>query len=63
MNFLINSQISRPAEDSLGDRISDGLVVTNVVIGQSSWLPPLIICGRLWAVNAVSLKAASKVLK
>jgi hypothetical protein len=36
--------------------------VTNVVIGQSPWLPQMIICGSL-LLNAVSLEAASKALK
>jgi hypothetical protein len=36
--------------------------VTNVVIAQLPWLP-LNIFERLWAVNAVSLETASKVLK
>ncbi|HKQ72991.1 MAG TPA: DUF4147 domain-containing protein [Blastocatellia bacterium] len=48
-------------EKILGDRIDDGLVATNAIIGQSSRLLPVIIGGHPLP-NAGSLEAASKAL-
>jgi glycerate 2-kinase len=53
--------MARAVEDSLGDRISDGLVVTNAVIGHPPRLLPVIIGGHPQP-NAGSLEAASKAL-
>src|SRR5215470_15631046 len=38
--------MARAVEDSLGGRISDGLVVTNAVIGQAPQLLPVIVGGH-----------------
>src|SRR5262245_39270385 len=53
--------MARAVEDSLGDHISDGLVVTNAVIRLSSRLPAIV--GGHPLPNAGSLEAASKALK
>lgn len=52
--------MARAAERVLGHRISDGLVVTNAVIGASPRLPVLI--GGHPLPNAASLEAAAKAL-
>jgi hydroxypyruvate reductase len=54
--------MARAVEDSLGGRITDGLVVTNALIGQSPQLLPVIVGGHPLP-NAGSLDAASKALK
>ncbi|HEY6402599.1 MAG TPA: DUF4147 domain-containing protein, partial [Blastocatellia bacterium] len=48
-------------EDILGDRVSDGLVVTNAVIGRPPRLWPVIVGGHPLP-NSESLEAASKAL-
>lgn len=52
--------MARAAERILGSRITDGLVVTNAVIGDSPRLPVLI--GGHPLPNAASLEAAAKAL-
>lgn len=52
--------MARAAEHVLGDRITDGLVVTNALIGNSPKLPVLI--GGHPLPNAASLEAAAKAL-
>lgn len=52
--------MARAAERVLGNRINDGLVVTNAVIGESPKLPVLI--GGHPLPNAASLEAAAKAL-
>lgn len=52
--------MARAAERVLGERITDGLVVTNAVIGDSPQLPVLI--GGHPLPNAASLEAAAKAL-
>ncbi|MGH9768250.1 MAG: glycerate kinase type-2 family protein, partial [Blastocatellia bacterium] len=54
--------MARAVEDALGDRVSDGLVATNAVIGQSPRLLPVIIGGHPLP-NPGSLEAASKALE
>jgi glycerate 2-kinase len=54
--------LARAIEDALGDRIIDGLVVTNAVIGRPPRLLPVIIGGHPQP-HAGSLEAASKALK
>jgi hydroxypyruvate reductase len=54
--------MARAVEDSLGDRIDDGLVVTNAMIGRPLRLLPVIVGGHPLP-NAGSLDAASKALK
>lgn len=54
--------MARAVEDSLGDRISDGLVVTNAIIGPPPRLLPVIIGGHPQP-QAGSLEAASRALK
>lgn len=54
--------MARAVEDTLGDLISDGLVVTNAVTGQSPRLLPVIVGGHPQP-HAGSLEAASKALK
>jgi glycerate 2-kinase len=54
--------MARAVEDSLGDLIADGLVVTNALIGQSPRLLPVIVGGHPLP-NAGSLNAASAALK
>jgi hydroxypyruvate reductase len=54
--------MARAAEDSLGGRIDDGLVVTNAVIGRPPRLLPVIVGGHPLP-NAGSLEAASRALK
>ncbi len=51
-------QMTRVVEDSLGDRISDGLVVTNVMIGQRLRL----LADRRPLPKAGGLEAASQAL-
>jgi glycerate 2-kinase len=53
--------MARAIEDSLGDRISDGLVVTGAVIGRQPRLLPVIAGGHPLP-DAGSLEAASKAL-
>jgi len=53
--------MARAVEKILGDRISDGLVVTNAVIGRPPRLP--VIVGGHPLPNAGSLEAASKALE
>ena len=52
--------MARAAERVLGERITDGVVVTNAVIGDSPRLPVLI--GGHPLPNAASLEAAAKAL-
>jgi hydroxypyruvate reductase len=54
--------MARAVEDELDDRISDGLVVTNAVIGRQPRLLPVIAGGHPLP-DAGSLEAASKALK
>lgn len=54
--------MARAIEGVLGGRISDGLVATNAVIGQSPRLLPVIIGGHPLP-NTGSLEAASKALE
>ena len=54
--------MARAVEDALDDRISDGLVVTNAVIGRPPRLLPVIVGGHPLP-NSGSLEAASKALK
>ncbi len=58
----VSVPIARAVEDALGDRINDGLVVTNAVIRQT---PRLAARGRRRAsfAEAGNLEAASKALK
>jgi len=53
--------MARAVEKILGDRISDGLVVTNAVIGRPPRLP--VIVGGHPLPNSGSLEAASKALE
>jgi glycerate 2-kinase len=53
--------MARTVEDLLGDRISDGLVATNAIIGQMPRLLPVTIGGHPLP-NAGSLEAAAKAL-
>ena len=53
--------MARAIEDSLGDRISDGLVVTSAMIGRQPRLLPVIAGGHPLP-DAGSLEAASKAL-
>ncbi|MBO0724809.1 MAG: DUF4147 domain-containing protein [Blastocatellia bacterium] len=53
--------MARAIEDLLGDRVSDGLVVTNAVIGRQPRLLPVIVGGHPLP-DAGSLEAASKAL-
>lgn len=52
--------MARAAEQVLGERITDGLVVSNAVIGESPKLPVMI--GGHPLPNAASLEAAAKAL-
>jgi hydroxypyruvate reductase len=54
--------MTRAIEDTLGDRISEGLVVTSAVIGRSPRLLPVIVGGHPLP-NSGSLEGASKALK
>src|SRR5688572_14167925 len=54
--------MARAVEDAFGDRISDGLVVSNALVGQRPRLLPLIVGGHPLP-NSGSLEAASKALK
>jgi hydroxypyruvate reductase len=54
--------MARAIEDAIGDRIIDGLVVTNAVIGRPPGLMPLVVGGHPQP-NAGSLEAASNALK
>jgi glycerate 2-kinase len=53
--------MARAVEDILGDRVSDGLVVTNAVIGRQPRLLPVIAGGHPLP-DSGSLEAASKAL-
>ena len=53
--------MARAVEKVLGDRITDGLVVTNAIIGEAPKLLPVLIGGHPLP-NAASLEAAAKVL-
>lgn len=53
--------MARTAENILGDRITDGLVVTNAVIGEAPRHLPVLIGGHPLP-NAASLEAAAKAL-
>src|SRR5215468_3606137 len=54
--------MARAVEDSLGDSIIDGLVVTNAMIGRPPRLLPVMVGGHPLP-NAGSLEAASRALK
>src|SRR5262245_11138853 len=53
--------MARAVEEILGDRVSDGLVATNAIVGQMPRLLPVIIGGHPLP-NAGSLGAAAKAL-